>query len=127
MKKIKIIDLLNMIAEGKEVPYHIEFNGQDWYWNDFDSYVTKATLLNTPDAQISIFSKYRLEFALNKEVVIVEEDNNKIEYLEEKDFDDDIDTDEKCEILREWYQDLKNKQDEIIDKLNNMEENYGRK
>ena len=122
MKEIKIIDLLNMIAEGKEVPYHIEFNGQDWYWNDFDSYVTKATLLNTPDAQISIFSKYRLEFALNKEVVIVEEDNNKIEYLEEKDFDDDIDTDEKCEILREWYQDLKNKQDEIIDKINSMEE-----
>lgn len=127
MKKIKIIDLLNMIAEGKEVPYHIEFNGQDWYWNDFDSYVTKATLLNTPDAQISIFSKYRLEFALNKEVVIVEEDNNKIEKLDyeatrfyagDKMVKSEVDIDTATII---------DKINEIIDKLNNMEENYGRK
>lgn len=125
MEKIKIIDLLNMIAEMEKVPDKVKFDDVIYKYDkirrDYYDKINDKYLINM------LIKRYKMYYALNKIAEIIEEDNNKIEYLEEKDFDDDIDTDEKCEILREWYQDLKNKQDEIIDKLNNMEENYGRK
>ena len=70
---MKVIDLLNKIANGEQ-PSHIRVYGRDWYWNNYDGYVTKGSLLTTPDAQIYLFGSYRLDFALDKEVEIIEED-----------------------------------------------------
>lgn len=74
--KIKVIDLLNKIAKGEQ-PSHIRMYGRDWYWNNFDGYVTENSLSTTPDAQIYLFSSYRLDFALNKKVEVLEEAEDK--------------------------------------------------
>ena len=70
---MKVIDLLNEIAKGEQ-PSHIRVYNRDWYWNNYDGYVTEGSLSTTPDAQIYLFSQYRLDFALDKEVEIIEED-----------------------------------------------------
>lgn len=117
-KEIKIIDLLNMIAEGKEAPEKIKYNGKIYHIDDLEHFYVdndRNALL------VTIFDNYDDYGGLMEKIEIIEEDNNKIEYLEDFDFDYKLDTNEKCEILREWYQNLKRKQDEILDKLNNME------
>ena len=70
---MKVIDLLNKIANGEQ-PSHIRIYNRDWYWNNYDGYVTEGSLSTTPDAQIYLFGSYRLDFALDKEVEIIEED-----------------------------------------------------
>lgn len=69
---MKVIDLLNKIANGEQSS-HIRIYNKDWYWNDYDGYVTKESLSTTPDAQHYLFGQYRLDFALDKEVEIIEE------------------------------------------------------
>lgn len=69
---MRVIDLLNKIAKGKQ-PSHIRVYNRDWYWNNYDGYVTEGSLSTTPDAQIYLFSQYRLDFVLDKEVEIIEE------------------------------------------------------
>ena len=112
MKTITIIDLLNKIANGEQ-PKHIRIYNEDWYWNDYDGYVTKWSLSTTPDAQHYLFGQYRLDFVLDKEVEIIEEDK-KIEKLNLK--LDDWTTPTQCDIK------LSKKIDEIIDYINNKEE-----
>lgn len=83
MKKIKIIDLLNMISKGEEVPKKIRFDNTCWnricgekypyYTNDYDS-----------DLFIYFFRK-NLTFSLNDEVEIIEE--NKTKPLTKKDIE----------------------------------------
>lgn len=80
---MKVIDLLNKIAKSEQ-PSHIRVYGRDWYWNNYDGYVTKESLTTTPDAQCYLFSQYRLDFTLDKEVEIIEE-NKEIEELNLKD------------------------------------------
>src|SRR5574344_441232 len=70
--KIKIIDLLNKMANGEQ-PSHIRVFGRDWYWNNYDGYVTKSSLSTTHDAQNYLFKSYRLDFALDEKVEIIEE------------------------------------------------------
>ena len=79
MNKIKIIDLLNMISKGEEVPKKIRFNNIEWnkvygeknvcYINEYDS-----------DFFLYFFRK-NLDFTLNDEVEIIEK-NKKIEKLD---------------------------------------------
>lgn len=78
MNKIKIIDLLNMISKGEEVPKKIRFNNIEWnkvygeknvcYINEYDS-----------DFFLYFFRK-NLDFTLNDEVEVIEEDK-KIERI----------------------------------------------
>lgn len=69
---MKIIGLINRIYEGTQ-PKHIRVYNEDWYWNDYDGYVTKESLKTTPDAQIYLFDRYRIMFALDKEVEVLED------------------------------------------------------
>lgn len=64
MKKIKIIDLLNKIANGEEVPEKINFNGEEYRLNYANTYVDKNGKY--------IFQKYN-NLILNDEVEIIEE------------------------------------------------------
>ena len=69
---MKTIGLINRIYEGTQ-PEHIRVYNEDWYWNDYDGYVTKESLKTTPDAQIYLFDRYRMMFALDKEIEVIED------------------------------------------------------
>jgi len=89
---MKVLDLINKIYENTQ-PKHIRIYDEDWYWNDYDGYVTKESLKTTPDAQTYLFDRYRMMFALDKEVEVIEDNDiplipddelAKIESLEKK-------------------------------------------
>ena len=109
---MKIIELLNKIANGEQ-PKHKRVYNEDWYWNDYDGYVTKWSLSTTPDAQHYLFNQYRLDFVLNEEVEVIEEDK-KIEKIDCKDFEF-MKKPDKVRLLAK-------KINKIIDKINKMEE-----
>ena len=105
---MKIIDLLNMISKGEEVPKKVSINagihGVDtWVYDEhYEDYKNGAN--------IYLLDSGMTTNHLNDEVEIIEEDNNKIEKMK-------IDRVEDAEHLR-----FKEKINEIIDKINNMEE-----
>ena len=74
---MKVIGLINRIYEGTQ-PKHIRIYNEEWYWNDYDGYVTKESLKTTPDAQTYLFDRYRMMFALDKEVEVIEEEDKDI-------------------------------------------------
>lgn len=114
MKTIKIIDLLNKIANKKEVPKKIRFDNIEWnkvygeknvcYINEYDS-----------DFFIYFFRK-NLDFTLNDEAEIIEEDK-KIEKLDlqYKDITKGINFEEQ---ILSYCDNLQYKINEIIDYIN---------
>ena len=72
---MKVVGLINRIYEGTQ-PKHIRIYNEDWYWNDYDGYVTRESLKTTPDAQTYLFDRYRLMFALDKEIEVLEDEEN---------------------------------------------------
>lgn len=78
--KITMYELYGKIYD-ENPPKHIKAYGEDWYWNDYDGYVTKESLRTTPDAQIYLMDRYRTFMNLDKEVEIIEEPK-KIEKIE---------------------------------------------
>lgn len=113
--KITMYELYGKIYD-ENPPKHIKVYDEDWYWNDYDGYVTKESLKTTPDAQIYLMDRYRTFMNLDKEVEIIEEPK-KIEY-------------EKIEELSCNDYDFENKtinslirnQKKIIDEINNLKE-----
>ena len=108
MSKMTVIQLLNKIANGEEVPKKIRFDDMLWYkiyGGKYTYYVNE----NDNDLFVYIFRK-NLTFNLNDEVEIIEEDK-KIEKLI---FDKDC----TCE----WnFGEVYEKINEIIDKINKGE------
>ena len=125
MNKIKVIDLLNMISKGEEVPKKIllngiifEYQGDDYLYKDKDK---KEHWLFS----VSYTDKYMwLENFLKAEAEIIEE-TKKIEKIKsngDEFYSDYIDTwinknktDAYCEFLM-------NKINELIDEINNLKE-----
>lgn len=70
--KITMYELYGKIYD-ENPPKHIKVYDEDWYWNDYDGYVTKESLKTTPDAQIYLMDRYRTFMNLDKEVEIIEE------------------------------------------------------
>ncbi len=70
--RITMYELYGKIYD-ENPPKHIKVYGEDWYWNDYDGYVTKESLKTTPDAQIYLMDRYRTFMNLDKEVEIIEE------------------------------------------------------
>lgn len=82
MKKIKIIDLLNMIANGEEVPERIKFGEMVWYFEE-NNYINKNLNPNFIDSNKRYFLGTYNFNVLNDEVEIVEDKStNKIEKLD---------------------------------------------
>lgn len=71
--KITMYELYGKIYD-ENPPKHIKVYDEDWYWNDYDGYVTKESLKTTPDAQIYLMDRYRTFMNLDKEVEIIEEE-----------------------------------------------------
>ena len=109
-KEIKVIDLLNMIAEGKEIPEKIKINeitykyqGDDYLYEDEDK--KEYWLFSAGYSDRFVW----LDSFLKTKVEIIEEDNNKIEYL-------NIDSFSSLECKA-----IGRRVNQIIDKINNME------
>ena len=80
--EITMYELLGMVKDGK-APKKIKFNNDEWYWG-YDTYIPYSFLDNTPDVQISasLFHRYRIDYCLNKEVEILEEEKKIPEKLD---------------------------------------------
>ena len=113
--KITMYELYGKIYD-ENPPKHIKVYGEDWYWNDYDGYVTKESLKTTPDAQIYLMDRYRTFMNLDKEVEILDEEG-KIEYL------DDFYRDDRFGYSID-LQKIKDKINELIDEINNLKEKY---
>lgn len=130
MKTIKIIDLLNKIANGKEVPYRIIYGKYVYVFNsedgEFYSEVGEKALFE------DLFS-FSINF-LNDEVEIIEEykeiveevKENKIEKIEKKFslylIDSKIDYESK-DAINDIINELIKKVDKIIDVVNKGKNN----
>lgn len=112
---MKIIDLLNKIANGEEVPKKIKFCFRAFEYNDIDDYLCIDKNDYTKEDYCNGYSIHKWIFGsnLNDEIEIIEEDK-KIEK---------IDTDELfiCDNHEHIYSnfiDVHNKINEIIDYIN---------
>lgn len=104
---MKVIDLLNKIANGEEVPKKIKVNN-DIY--EYRSYMYCTEKANYQDIEDYLFGKWNFNI-LNEEVEIIEEDK-KIEKLESFGLANDNPMMTKVIAL------IANKIDEIIDVIN---------
>lgn len=115
---ITVYELLGLIKDGK-APHSILFKNEVWFWG-YDTYTTFECLNKTPDAQISLFSKYRIDYCLNDKVEIIDKEENKpiIETIKRKEY-------QECgiSIVEEpSIKDIVDKINEIIDYLNRKED-----
>ena len=90
MKTIKIIDLLNKIANGEEVPKKIRFDNTNW--NRICDEKNVYYVNDTDDDLFIYFFRKNLTFTLNDKVEIIEE---------EKEI-------EKCDVLKHCVDFTKN-------------------
>ena len=115
MNKIKVIDLLNMISRGEEVPKKIKYEKDTYIHIDNYCYYCEDTNLILSDRIFAEYSK------LNDEVEILEE-TKKIEKIA------------RCDSIKmthygELYKPTENEEilrikiNELIDKINNLKEN----
>ena len=111
---MKVIDLLNKIANGEEVPKRIKINNFIYEYRDYMYCTEKA---NYQDIDDYLFGKWNF-IILNDEVEIIEEDK-KIEKIDIK-WDKDyyvLDEDNVKRYLNERDKIEMNKINEIIDYL----------
>ena len=119
--KIKIIDLLNKIANDEEVPKTIRW--YDEFYNDYDEI--------SNDYKAFVYEKLKNNvWDLNDEVEIIEEPK-KIEKLEPVRGSDLSDLTDKDMVLKnnalielcKTLNNINNKVNELIDEINNLKEN----
>ncbi len=106
--KITMYELYGKIYD-ENPPKHIKVYGEDWYWNDYDGYVTKESLKTTPDAQIYLMDRYRTFMNLNQELEIIEEPKK----IEKIDFG-------TLNTQKEKNRAMKDTINELIDEINKL-------
>ena len=110
---MKVIDLLNKIANGEEVPKEIVYNTRIFRYNEYN----KCYIWNCNGDEFYLSTYYRLESILNDEVEIIEEDKE-IEELPKY-----ADVNEKTGLACGWsFQEekLKDKINELIKEVNKL-------
>ena len=118
--KIKIIDLLNKIANNEEVPKKINFRGNIYEWED-GWYLTKEK-----NYKVCLGGKKEdrniLITAFNDQVEIIEEPKKieKISWREKESLSGELTTNEKQEILARRTEKLKSSLNELIDVVNEL-------
>ena len=108
--KITMYELYEKIYD-KNPPKHIKVYDEDWYWNDYDGYVTKESLNTTFDAQIYLMDRYRTFMNLDKEVEIIKEPKK----IEKIDF-------RTLNTQKEKNRAMKDTINKLIDEINNLKE-----
>lgn len=115
--KIKIIDLLNKIANNEEVPKKIIF---DTYLYIYD----KENKIYYNEENETLWQSYNFRI-LNDEVEIIKEDKKieKISWQEKESLAGEFTASEKQNILTRRTEKLKSSLNELIDEINNLKEN----
>ena len=116
MSKLTIIQLLNKIANGEEVPKKIKINNVIYEYRGYMYCTEKA---NYQDIEDYLFGKWNFNI-LNEEVEIIEEDK-KIEKIIPTSLKGIDNLDEKIEVSHIDTISAIDKINEIIDKLNEGE------
>ena len=100
---MKVIELLNRIANGIDIPLQIKYDNNIW---KYDEMARDYLLIDKSGEEYLICEELNLMYALNEEVEVVEEEqeDKKIEKIDE--------------ILTIMCDDLKDKIKEIVDKIN---------
>ena len=113
MTKIKVIDLLNMISKGEEVPKKIKINNVIY---EYRSYMYCTEKANYQDIEDYLFGKWNFNI-LNEEVEIIEEEKKIPEKIQKDDFESINEEEPKlCIAIR--------KINEIIDYLKSKGEKH---
>ena len=107
---MKVIDLLNKIANGEEVPRKIRYDGIDMFWCEPCKI---HEVVDVKEGELCGKSLYNILDNLNDEVEIIEEDK-KIEKIWFSLY-------EMERVNKEVLEKIENKINEIIDKLNEGE------
>lgn len=116
---MKVIDLLNKIANGEEVPKKIKFQNKIYHFNrvymDYESDIQEYRNADVKE-NYYIFSEW-CPMSLNDEVEIIEEDNkihkiNKTRFIANG-------TENEGKLFHYCY-DLEKKLGEVIDAINNL-------
>ena len=121
---MKIIDLLNKIANGEEVPKRIRYKGNCWYLEqEFSNRLPYYKNGYNMDNLLTGEEKDYFSHSLNNEVEILEEEKKvpeKLDYCEEHLFDNNVAsylTMEERRLLDSNFKELGNKINSIIDYL----------
>ena len=116
--KIKIIDLLNKIAEGKELPEKFMYKGHLYYRQKTKGICYRCDELN------EIFEECLVFEDLNDTVEIIEEPKKieKISWREKESLAGDLTASEKQNILARRTEKLKSSLNELIDDINNLKD-----
>ena len=128
--KIKIIDLLNKIANGEEVPKKLIYDGVEFVYGAFTNYGDFLEGLDGKsyngeksgywnDEQGGWFEFY-IDFESLNETVEIPKEENKIEKLYHCCMESD---NEEIKFLIKNINDLSDKFNELIDKINKLKEN----
>ena len=72
MNKIKIIDLLNMISKGEEVPKKIKYKMHSYIYDGYDNEYQRYD--NKDGCTYTLGEDWKLDTTLNEEVEILEEE-----------------------------------------------------
>ena len=117
---MKVIDLLNKIANGEEVPKNIKLFGVTFdYIQENETYLSHYGKVNLLDMNDHLLRNKNIKL-LNEEIEIIEDKSKKIEKLEKPTQDEYLYSNGK-----ELYEnDMKvyDKVNELIDYINNKEE-----
>ena len=105
--KIKIIDLLNMVANFEEMPEKIKHQYYDYSWNRVDKDYQKS------DGDL-LFRNMKITYHLNDEVEIIEEEKE-IEKI----------TLQFSETQKEKNRLFKDKINELVDEVNKLKKERG--
>lgn len=117
--KVKVIDLLNKIANGEKIPKHIKCSNLNLYWND-KNYTYDIREKGTLYAPFYIFDYSEL----NDEIEIIEEPKKieKISWNEKESLSGNLTAIKKQEILARRTEKLKSSLNKLIDEINNLKE-----
>ena len=117
--KIKIIDLLNKIANNEEVPKKIKWEDYELEWEELGYHDYK--FLDT--GSHLLFQGFATS-VLNEDVEIIEEPKKieKISWSEKESLEGNLMARKKQEILARRTEKLKSSLNELIDEINNLKE-----
>ena len=117
--KIKVIDLLNAIAEGKELPEKFMYKGHLYYRQKYNGVCYRCDELN------EIFEECLVLEDLNDTIEIIGEPKTieKISWREKESLAGEFTVNEKQDILARRTEKLKSSLNELIDEINNLKEN----
>lgn len=121
--KIKVIDLLNMISKGEEVPKKIRITDiDDRITTHYNFFYDEDEREYKDDDLFPLGARLILDRVLNYEVEIIEEDKE-IEKIKDILRVDDLKPPYDCNLEKFWIQTIKNhnKINELIDKVNSLE------